>query len=176
MESYLYQRKKVLVRADDEFSYIKTQKENVQIASHRISRQKGVRIINNNHYRDYNQLLTELKQDVLECLDSYEKGKEFIEKLVESNPQNPRDQLRAVHKFYRNNETLDWNIIIRKAMNFSQLRASGIEILVEETNKREILSILKNNDEFEQTSVPSGSLLQRDLAEYNKAGKRCWKR
>lgn len=160
---YLYQQKTVLVKEDAGLVYIRAKDNEVQLASHKIPTGKGRIIKNINHYRDYSKLLADLKNEVIETFSTYDQGKEFIEKLAQDNPANPRDQLRAIRNFQRNYPDQKWNEIIEKSLNFAVIRATQIEKLILESIKQEKLEKIRNKmDEM----VTENSLIQRSLSVY----------
>jgi len=158
-----YQQQKVLVREEDGVLKIKASESEMVMASHQVSSGKGETIRNNNHYRDYGKLLDDLKTELLEIFSQYESGREFIEKLLRDNPVNPRDQLRAVRQFRRSNPDRDWNGVIAAALNFSTLRATKIEQIIDDQIKQEKLAKIRNDLPDQKAG---DSVLQRPLSFY----------
>jgi len=158
---YQYQRKDVFVFSEDTTLHILAYDQKNPIAIHKISSAKGKRFINNNHYRDYEQLLSELKNEVEELFADIPGGRLFIERLVADNPKHPRDQLRAVKKLYMKNSNAEWKQVFEDLLPFPKLRASLLEsMLVNST-------FYKSVEKYDVT-VPSSSSIQRSLAYYEK--------
>ena len=158
-----YQQQKVLVKEEEGILKIKAGKVEQEIAFHKVSSGKGETIRNNNHYRDYGKVLADLKTELLEIFSQYESGSELIEKLLRDNPVNPRDQLRAVRLFRRSNPDRDWNGVIAAALNFSTLRATKIEEIINDQIKQEKLAKIKGDLPEQKTG---DSVLQRPLIFY----------
>ncbi len=166
---YLYQRKEILINTDGEILQIFDSKTMEKIGTHKIAVGKVRPIINNNHFRDYEKLLEELKNELIQLLQNYENNEEFVERLIVENKRNPRDQIRAVCNFFNKNSNLDWNILIEKSLNFAEIKASKIEELVVDYQKKEQLKQIKSKSNEENNSIET-SLLQRDLSVYDNIG------
>lgn len=166
---YLYQRKKVLINVSGETLQIFNQETMEQIATHKIATKKVRPIINNNHFRDYEKLLSELEDELKQLLVNYENSDKFVERLIKENSRNPRDQIRAVRNFFNKNSNLDWNVLIEKSLNFAEVRASKIENLVIQYKKKEQLEQIKSQSNKASSNVAT-SFLQRDLSIYDNVG------
>jgi len=160
---YLYQQKMVLVKEERGLVHIISKDSKAKLASHKIPYGKGNITKNSNHYRDYSQLLTDVKNDTIEIFSIYSSGTEFVEKLVKDNPDNPRDQLRAIKGFHKKYQPLNWDKIIGESLNFAITRASNIEKMIVESIKQEKLKQIKNKLNVKSSD---NSLIQRSLKFY----------
>ncbi len=160
---YLYQQKMVLVKEETGLVHIIAKDNKTKLASYKIPSGKGNIAKNNNHYRDYSQLLTDMKNDVIEIFSIYKSGSDFVEKLVKDNPVNPRDQLRAIRSFHKKYQPLNWDKIIVASLNFAVIRASNIEKMIVESIKQEKLKQIKNKL---NVATSENSLIQRSLRFY----------
>lgn len=143
------------------------------VASHKLAIGKVRPVINNNHFRDYSELLKELKDKLLQLINQYNDSSLFVDRLVSENSRNPRDQIRAVISFYKKNSDLDWNKLIKDILNFEDLKASKIEKLILSYRKKEELNnihLLHETQEVKQTNINKQCIIQRDLSIYDKIG------
>jgi len=171
---YIYQRKKILVKTENEIIQIYDPTTMELVASHKLAIGKVRPIINSNHFRDYTKILEELKEQLLQFIGKYNDSNIFIERLITENSRNPRDQIRAVISFYQKNQDIDWNKIIKDILNFEDIKASKIEKLIMSYRKKEKLNNinlqLKAQKEIRQTDTNKKSIIQRDLSIYDKIG------
>ena len=133
------------------------------LAVHPIPDTKGNLVRNNNHYRDFNQILRKLKEEAAELLASYDSEARIVEKLVRDNPKIPRDQLRAICKLAGKFDKDVWFSAVPIINNLQILRATTIEKILKDVETRERINAAKSTRP--QTAV-AGSALQRSLNAY----------
>lgn len=156
---YLFQRKEVLVSADDIRLYVFAKNQSKPIAVHSLSHEKGKLVMNNNHYRDYGESLSDLRNKAEKLVSEIEGGKEFIERLISDNPRHGRDQLRGVIKLYKKYSDADWKQVFKDLLPHQTMRASLLESKLSDDS---FYKHVKPN----KTKKPEISSIQRPLSYY----------
>jgi transposase len=164
---YLYQQKSILVRENGETLEIMDLNSNKKVASHRISREKTTPIISNNHYIDYSQTIENTKKDIIALLPNNNNILTLVDSLIANNRRNPREQLLALLKMINNNKHLNWSNLISKILLLENIKATKIEIIVNEEKKNYKISNI-NKSHLNDQNKTKKSLIQRDLSIYNK--------
>jgi transposase len=144
-----------------------------EVARHKLSDMKGQRIINSNHYRNYEDTAAELKAKCLEELKQCPGSDMMIEKLIKDNPKIVRDQLRGLSHIYRHNQDQDWQRIIDFSLCLNDLKISVISDLIERNKKQKQIEEAKSNLTNLRLihAKPHTSVLDRPLSKYNEVVK-----
>jgi len=154
---FRYQQRNVLIRESMGILLVMDLITNNVIAKHPVSQEKNQIIKNNNHYRDFTQDLKDLISEAKSTLHNYNEGDILVDKLVKDNPKIPRDQVRGLLKLHKNNQELDWNLIISNSLQLMQIRASRIEGIIAELKRISILEEInktpKENNKMKTSSI-----------------------
>ena len=124
---FIYQQRSVLIRESMGILLVMDLNTKSVIAKHPVSQEKNQIIKNRNHYRDFNQDLKDLISEDKTTLINYNRGDILVDILVKDNPKIPRDQVRGLLKLHKNNQELDWNLIISNSLQLMQIRESRVE-------------------------------------------------
>ncbi len=163
---YQYQQKVVLISVLSDDLLIMDIKTNAEICRHKISIIKGAQILNTNHYRSYEDTLSEIKSKCLIELKHIHNSELLIEKIMADNPKIQRDQLRGLLSIYKKNEEQNWSEIIALSLQLQIVRASVIEkIIINSKEKKEMEEISKKYKKNDIT--PAVSKLDRSLKQYD---------
>jgi len=140
-----------------------------EIARHKLSDLKGQRIINLNHYRNYEDTAAELKIKCLEEFKPYPNSDKMLEKLILNNPKIVRDQLRGILQIHKRNKAQDWHKIVEICLSLNDLKVSLISDLVEKMKKQKQIEEVKSiyNSAKMIHAKPHTSVLDRPLTKYN---------
>lgn len=167
---YMFQQKEVLVEEKNGNLLIIEHESLKQLTSHKVKLVKSKRTVNQNHYIDYSEKLSLLKNELFDLLREYKDSKQFVEKLLKDNPKHPRQQLTAVKRMYKKHSSLNWNYIIKETLILNLLRATRVEEVLEFLMKQSKVSKYskkQHNDNKTKTST-----LARDLSEYDRMCKK----
>jgi transposase len=170
----IYQQKYVFIReAEGRYILALDLDTKEEVARHKLSDLKGQRIINANHYRNYEDTAAELKAKCLEELKQCPGSDMMIEKLIKDNPKIVRDQLRGLSHIYRHNQDQDWQRIIDFSLCLNNLKISVISDLIERNKKQKQIEEAKSNLTNLRLihAKPHTSVLDRPLSKYNEVVK-----
>jgi transposase len=162
---YQYQRAELLVKEHGDELIIMNIAGKI-IATHKMPEEKNQMIKNRNHYRDFNKVLNELKEEARKILSTYKNGNLLVEKLVRDNPKIARDQIRGLLKIYNANSELDWDRVIDNSLQLVEVRASRIEVIVEKLKKFYLLQEIEFSSSNTSSAKPVKSSIQRSLDRY----------
>jgi transposase len=163
---FKYQQRTVLIKESLNMLIVMELSTRKVIAKHPISQEKNQIIKNNNHYRDFTQDLNDLISEAKTTLLKYNDGNRLVDKLVNDNPKIPRDQVRGLLKLHKNNQELDWNIIIFNSLQLLQIRASRVEAIVAEIKRISLLEEIKKKSKDNNDNKIITSAIQRALEAY----------
>ena len=161
---FIYQQRTVLIRESMGILLIIDLNTKSIIAKHPVSQEKNQIIKNNNHYRDFTQDLKDLISEAKTTLLNYNKGDLLVDKLVKDNPKISRDQVRGLLKLHKNNQELNWNLIISNSLQLMQIRASRVENIITELKRISLLEEI-NKTSKEKNKITTSSI-QRSLDVY----------
>ena len=161
---FIYQQRSVLIRESMGILLVMDLNTKSVIAKHPVSQEKNQIIKNRNHYRDFNQDLKDLISEDKTTLINYNRGDILVDILVKDNPKIPRDQVRGLLKLHKNNQELDWNLIIANSMQLMQIRASRVENIITELKRISLLEEI-NKTSKEKNKITTSSI-QRSLDVY----------
>lgn len=163
---FKYQQRTVLIKESLSMLIIMELSTKNVIAKHPISQEKNQIIKNNNHYRDFIQDLNDLISEAKMTLLNYNNGNMLVDKLVNDNPKIPRDQVRGLLKLHKNNQELDWNIIIYNSLQLMQIRASRIETIITGIKRISLLEEIKKTSKDNNDNKIITSSIQRSTEAY----------
>ncbi|MDD4761089.1 MAG: IS21 family transposase [Bacteroidaceae bacterium] len=163
---YQYQQKAVLINTVGDMLIISDVKFNEEICRWQISSAPGIRNINNNHYRNYKEELSKVRENCLADLVEFKDSEQLINKIITENPKIQRDQLNGLRQLYAKHKSENWSNIIELSLQMQTIRTSVIEEIINKTKtKRDVEEICK------KTANPNKpvlvSKLDRPLEKYN---------
>jgi len=163
------QGKIILVKSEGDYLIITDARTSDMLTTHKLSSSKGNQYINNNHYRDYNDTVIELKEKCFERLKSFYGYDLMIEKLMLDNPKIVRDQLRGVLSVYKHNPNEDWQKIINLCLSLTEIKVSVISDIIDKTKKLKQIEEVKtqNINLWLKHAKPNTSVLDRSLTKYD---------
>lgn len=168
---YLFQQKSVYIRENGDSLEILDPVSKKKVASHRISRIKTRATISQNHYIDYSKVLEDIKKEINALFPNNIDISFLTDSLIANNRKNPREQLLALLNMINNNNHLNWSNIISKSLLLEDIKATKIELIVNnENNKYKLFNIDKQMMNRQQQMKKSS--IQRDLSVYNKVIKK----
>jgi transposase len=162
---FKYQQRSVLIRETQNMLLIMDLGAKEVIARHNLSMEKNQIIKNNNHYRDFTQVLADLVSEAKLILRGYNNGDSLIEKLIEDNPKIARDQVRGLLKLHKDNQELDWNTIISNSLQLMQIKVSRVETVIYELKKIFLLEEIEKSGKGNNNKIETSSI-QRSLDVY----------
>lgn len=163
---FKFQRKEVLIQENSDYLYIREKGTGKEIASHKISLQKGQQVINSNHYRDIRKNIDELTIETLSVLKGINNSELIISKIKNDNPKIARDQLYGLQKITRKYPIFYWDKVSSDLLLFPKLRVSMIEKIFKNfEKKKEAENILKSSTD-QLPNEANSSTLSRNLDYY----------
>ena len=163
---FKYQQRTVLIRESLNTLIVMDLSTKSIIAKHSVSQEKNQIIKNNNHYRDFTQDLKDLISDAKMALHNYNEGDILVDNLVSDNPKIPRDQVRGLMRLHKNNQDLDWNLIISNSLQLMQIRASKVEEIINELKRISLLKEIEKTTAENNNNKIKTSSIQRSLDVY----------
>lgn len=163
---YQYQQKLVMVKAAADTLIITNIRTDEEICRWKISTTSGSRNINNNHYRNYKEELSEIKKNCIEDLKDMQNSEKLINRIISENPKIQRDQLNGLRRLYSKHKSENWQEIINFALQMQTIKASVVETIIKRTM---ISRKVKNNAETSARTdrIVTVSQLDRSLEIYN---------
>lgn len=163
---YQYQQKVVLIKSVGDNLIISDFKSNEEICRWQISSAAGTRNINNNHYRNYKEELSKIKENCIADLVGFKNSELLINKIITDNPKIQRDQLNGLRQLYSKHKSENWSEIIELSLQMQTIRTSVIEeIILKNKTKRDVEEVNKKSaNPNKQVLV---SKLDRSLEKYN---------
>jgi len=163
---YQYQQKVVFISIIADNLIISDIKTNTEICRWKISSANGVRNINNNHYRDYEESLSKVKEKCLEKFKNIKDSDLLIEKILTDNPKIRRDQLCGLLSVYNKNTSENWSELTNLLLQLQSVRVSVIEKIIEDNKKKnEIVGVHKKCEKTNKSLTTSK--LDRSLDKYD---------
>jgi len=158
-----FQNRIVLIEPENGMLAILDPSSGKVMATHQIPAGKGNLIKNNNHYRDFQVILQELKDKTISRFSRFADGVQIVERLLTDNPKIARDQLRAMHKLLDKYDHQTWDKAYPLIMEMPTLRATLIESILAKAER-----LIRLDDALSQpTVVPvKESAIQRSLSDY----------
>jgi len=161
-----YQQSYVNIKVSDHLLFIYDIKEDKKITEHPLSTGSGNISKNNNHYRNYDDKLSELKKKVREESKNISSFCKIIDQIEINNPKIIRDQLRGLIKIIRNNSVEELEKYVPILLNMVNLSAYKIEKAIEELKGEYKISNAITHDIYSNEKENKKSKLDRSLNYY----------
>lgn len=161
-----YQQKPVMIKAVADMLIISNCKTNEEICRWQISTAPGSRNINSNHYRNYKEVLSEVRNNCIVDLKDFQNAELLINRIITENPKIQRDQLNGLRRLYSKYQSENWQQIIDLSLQMQTVKTSVVEEIITRTiTKRKIANSAGNPVRNGRTVTVSQ--LDRPLEKYN---------
>lgn len=167
---FAFQRKQVIIIKEKSTLKICQISDGKEVASHPISKLKGKKIINFDHYSNIKKSIKELEEESRNLLKDVDKSEELILAIKTNNPKHIRPQLIGLQHLINKYDSSYWNEILPVLLELPTLSCSILESNLIAVHRREKVVELNRKvfDPKPDDKKPISSTIQRDLKQYSK--------